>query len=377
LALSAAAAVLTEWRRLMAILAATALAPTPAAALGTGTDGDPSLLVFPSVLGTQRFDADHSGGSAGQAIADVLYTAARGRLRFLTEIDISTENAELDRLQLGWEPLPDSYIWLGKFHEPSSSWNFERDHGHYLQTAISVPAIESPAHDKWGEDSGVLPENVIGILCDTSHRIGGSAALELSVGLGVTSNPIESGNNGYWLRPISRGHQPVGWNVRLAMLPDASSTNSFGLLASEHKLDTTDLANEGLLDARAVRETIFGAYADGEWGPWGLHATLYHIDFSLLDTPHERTQTLVAGYIQLERRFAGDYTVFSRIETSAGARDTDYIKVLQRHFDVRRDMVGVRWDFLRHQAVTLEVARAATLSERYSTVSVQWSAVIP
>jgi hypothetical protein len=273
--------------------------------------------------------------------------------------------------------LPDSYVWVGKFHEPSSSWNFERDHGQYLQTAISVPAIESPAKDRWGEDAGVLPENVIGMLCDVSHKIRGSAAVEVSLALGVTSNPIDSGDNGYWVRPIGRGHQPIGWDLRLALLPDASRSNSFGLLASEHRLDTTALASAGLLDARAVHETIFGSYADGEWGPWAVHATVYHIDFSLLEAPHERTQALVAGYIQLERRFAGGQTVFTRFESSAGARDADYVTVLHSHFEVRRDVVGMRWDFLRHQAITLEVARAATLSDLYSTVALQWSAVIP
>jgi hypothetical protein len=363
----------------MVILVAMALAPMPAAALVSDTGSDSSLLVFPSVFGVQRFDTDKSseGDLAGQTLADVLYTLARGRLRFLTEMDVSNESAELDRLQLGWQLRPDSYIWLGKFHEPSSSWNFERDHGHYLQTAISVPAIESPAKDRWGEDAGVLPENVIGLLCDVSHRIRGAAAVEISLALGVTANPTDRSDSGYWIRPLSRGHEPIGWNIRLALLPDASRTNSFGLLASQHKIDTRNLANEGLLDAREVRETVFGSYVDGEWGPWGLHATIYHIDFSLLDTPRERTQTLVAGYIQLERWVSLEHTLFTRFENSSGARDTDYIKTLQGRFAVRRYVAGIRWDFLRHQAITLEGARAASLSDRYSTVSLQWSAVIP
>jgi hypothetical protein len=362
----------------MVILTTMAWASMPASALDTPTDTDSSLLVFPSVQGTQRLNANEAADRSlqGQAIADVLYTLTHERLRFLTELDVSNENAQLDRLQLGWELLPDSYIWVGKFHEPSSSWNFERDHGHYLQTAISIPAIESPAKDRWGEDAGVLPENVIGILCDASHKVGDSAAVQLSVSLGVTSNPIESSNSGYWIRPTSRGYQPPGWNVRLAMLPDSSRNTSFGLLASEHRLDTTDLVDEGLLDARAVRETVYGAYADGDWGPWALHATIYHIDFSLLETPRERTQTLVAGYLQLERRFAVEYTVFARLESSADARDADYVKVVQHHFEVRRSIAGMRWDFWRHQAITLEIARAATLSQHYSTVALQWSALI-
>jgi hypothetical protein len=358
------------------ILLALALAPTRLPA--TDTARGSSLLVFPSVQGMERFDADRSAdyGPYGEAIADVLYTRTRGRLRFLGELEFSNEYAEIDRLQFGWEPVPDSFIWLGKFHEPSSSWNFEHDHGHYLQTAISTPAIETPAGDRWGEDAGVLPENVTGMLVDSTDPIGESAAVQFSLGVGVSANPVQNSDRSYWIRPMSRGAHRIGWNARLALLPDYTRNNSFGLVASQHNLDTAGLADEGILDARNVDETIYGAYADGDWGTWTLHATIYHIDFNMRSSPHPRVESIVAGYAQLERRFAGRYTAFTRFENSARADDADFIQALQKRFELRRALLGIRWDFARHQAFTVELGRAATATDRFTKIKLQWSAVI-
>jgi hypothetical protein len=365
------------WRKVIAILLAGVL--TPMRLFATDSASDSSLLVFPSVLGTKTFAGDRAADSAtnGRAVADVLYTLAAGRLRFLAEADISTDHAEVDRFQVGWEPISDSYIWLGKFHEPSSSWNFERDHGHYLQTAISTPAIETSASDAWGDDAGILPENVTGVLLDTSHPIGGSAGVQLSLGVGVTSNPVLNGDDAYGIRPLSGGRHRVGWNARLSLLPDISSNNGFGLLASKHRVDTSDLVVGGLLDAGSVNEVIYGAYGDGDWGPWSLHATVYRIDFDLRETVRPRTEHVVAGYAQLERRFGGRYTGFARFENTAHATDAEYIQVLDPRFEVRRLLAGLRWDFIRHQALTVELARVSTLTNRFTDISLQWSALIP
>jgi hypothetical protein len=358
------------------ILLAVALVPTPLTAAGMGSES--SLLVFPSAQGAEKFHADRTtdSGSHWEGVADILYTRTQGRLRLLAEVDFSTESAEVDRLQAGWELIPESFIWVGKFHVPSSSWNFERDHGHYLQTAISTPAIETPGNDRWGDDTGVLPENVSGVLLDSSHAIGTTAAMQFSLGVGVAPNPVPD-THSYWVSPERGGRHRIGWNARFALLPDYSRTNSFGLLASRHKLDTTALANESVLLARDVEETTYGAYADGDWGLWGIRASVYRIDFRLLGLSTPRAERIVAGYAQLERRFAGQYTAFARFENSAWAREADYLQALQPRFEVRRSLIGMRWDFIRHEAITVEFARAATLTDRFTHISLQWSAVIP
>jgi hypothetical protein len=335
---------------------------------------DSSLLAFLSAHGSERFDADRPSGrpAHGAAIVDVLYTYSRGKVRLLAEGAAATDDAEIDRFQVGWEPVQDTLVWLGKFHEPASAWNYGHDHGHYLQTAISTPAIE-----KWADDAGVLPENITGVLFD-SRRPMGSAAVQVSLAVGVAPNPVRKDERSYWVRTISSGSHQVGWSARLALLPDYVGSNSVGLLAAKYKLDAHEFAPDGFLNgARGVDEAVYGAYADGDWDPWSLHAAVYHADLSLRETAVARNESFEAGYTQLERRFADRYTAFFRHEDSARTQQSSYIHAVQNHFVVRRSLVGVRWDFARHQAFTVETSRTTTLSNRFTSISLQWSAVVP
>jgi hypothetical protein len=360
-------------RILVVVLLAGALVPMRLRA-SDESGVDSSLLAFLSARGSERFDADRPSGrpAHGAAIADLLYTYSRDRLRLLAEGAVSTDDAEIDRLQVGWEPVPDTLVWLGKFHEPASSWNFGHDHGHYLQTAISTPAIE-----KWADDAGVLPENITGVLFD-SRRPMGSAGVQVSLAAGVAPNPVQKDDRSYWVRPISGGSHQVGWSARLALLPDYVGSNSVGLLAAKYKLDADDLVAHGLLGgARDIDETVYGAYIDGDWNPWSLHAAVYHVDLSLRETAAARNESFEAGYAQLERRFADRYTAFFRREDSARAQESSYIQAVQSHFAVRRSLGGVRWDFARHQAITIETSRTTTFSNRFTKISLQWSAVVP
>jgi hypothetical protein len=360
-------------RILVMVLLAAALAPVRLRA-GGETGYDSSLLAFLSARGSERFDADRPSGrpAHGAAVSDVLYTFSRGKLRLLAEGAVATDDAGIDRLQVGWEPVPDTMVWLGKFHEPASSWNFGHDHGHYLQTAISTPAIE-----KWADDAGVLPENITGALVDSRRPIG-SAAVQVSLAVGVVPNPVQKDDRSYWVRPISIGSHHVGWSARLALLPDYVGSNSIGLVAAKHKLDADDFVAAGLLNgARDVDETVYGAYANGDWERWSLLAAAYHVDLSLTGTAAARNESFVAGYAQLERRFADRYTAFFRHEDSSRTQDSSYLQIVQNHFAVRNSLVGLRWDFVRHQAITVEASRTTTLSDRFTRISLQWSAVVP
>ena len=359
-------------RSLAIVLVTAALAPTRL--LANDARDDSSLLAFLSARGSERFNADRPRGrpEQGEALADVLYTYSRGALHILAEGDASTDDAQLDRLQIGWEAVPETLVWLGKFHEPASSWNFGHDHGHYLQTAISTPSIE-----RWTDDAGVLPENITGLLFDSRHRTGAEAAVQVSLAAGIVPNPTPRTDNSYWVRTVSAGEHRVGWSARLAMLPDYASTNSFGLLAARHRLDASGLETIGRFDARTVNQSVYGVYADGDWGQWSLHATAYYVELSLQATSKPRTESFIAGYAQLERRFADRYTVYARHENAARAPESTYLRAVHSNFAVRRNLAGARWDFTRHQAITLEIERTTALTNRFTRIGLQWSAVVP
>jgi hypothetical protein len=346
----------------------------PVRSYATDTADDSGLVAFLSARGSERFNADRPRGrpEKGEAIADLLYTYSDGKLRALVEADATTDDAQLDRLQVGWEPVSDTLIWLGKFHEPASSWNFGHDHGHYLQTAISTPSIE-----RWTDDAGVLPENVTGLLFDSRHQTSNDHGIQISLAVGITPNPVYHIDESYWVHPISAGEHRVGWSARFAMLPDYVGTSSFGLLAARHRLDARDLNRVGRLDARTVDQSVYGVYADQDWARWSLHGAVYYVDCSLEEASKPRTEHFFAGYAQIERRFAERYTVYARHEDSARAPESTYLRAVQRNFVIRRNMLGARWDFTRHQAITLEAARTTALTNRFTRISLQWSAAIP
>jgi hypothetical protein len=44
---------------------------------------------------------------------------------------------------------------------------------------------------------------------------------------------------------------------------------------------------------------------------------------------------------------------------------------------LRRQALGVRWDFTRRQALTLEISHIVSLSQVSNQIRAQWSAAIP
>jgi hypothetical protein len=215
-----------------------------------------------------------------------------------------------------------------------------------------------------------------GLLLDSTHAVSESAAVQFSAGVGVPPNPTGYNQGAYWIRPVGPGRHRVGWTARLTFLPDYPRNSGIGLLASRYTLDTSELEEAGSLDARSVDEETYGAYDDSDWGPWSLHATVYRINFMLRESEFPRMQHITAGYVQLERRIAGSYTAYGRVEYAANFRKADYIRALREDFESRRLLAGLRWDFMRHQAFTAELARGSSLSARVFTIRFQWSALI-
>jgi hypothetical protein len=44
---------------------------------------------------------------------------------------------------------------------------------------------------------------------------------------------------------------------------------------------------------------------------------------------------------------------------------------------LRRQAVGLRWDYVRRQALTIELSHVVSLNQRSDEVRIQWSAVVP
>ena len=106
---------------------------------------------------------------------DVIGSWSAGRFRAFGEVLLSNEEQDIERFQVGWEARPDTYIWLGRFHQPASVWNTSHHHGRYLQPSITRPAIEL-----WEDEDGVLPQHFLGVLAETRLPLQGAGGLSLA-----------------------------------------------------------------------------------------------------------------------------------------------------------------------------------------------------
>jgi hypothetical protein len=302
--------------------------------------------------------------------ADVLYTHTRGRLRVLAETELSTHDQEIERLQVGWEFSDTSVLWLGRFHQPASSWNTVLHHGQYLQTSITRPAIEN-----WEDEGGVLAQSITGALFEKRRALGGDRGLSLTLAAGAAPvlvnrelDPVQVSH------PNHGGH---GWSGsgRLAFLPQLAGDEAIGLVGARHEVHVVGGASAGY----SIEQTLLGAYANLDRDNWQLHAALYALELRPRGAAPAGVNVarFNSGYLQLERTLARGWVVYARVEDSSGVDRDSFVPLQAEKFTLRRALGGARWDLARRQALTLEVARATTIAARYSELRLQWSGVLP
>jgi len=148
------------------------------------------------------------------------------------------------------------------------------------------------------------------------------------------------------------------------MLAAVDSLEARGLtIPGETNLDFVDLK---LLGA-------FGAYA-GEG--WKLTGTVYYAAARLhYYSMSGKSDAYWVGYLEAEKRIAHDFTAFARLEDSAGASDSPYLRLFEQ-FARNRYLGGVRWDFGSRQALTVQLTDSHMLNGRFKDVRLQWSAAL-
>jgi hypothetical protein len=125
---------------------------------------------------------------------------------------------------------------------------------------------------------------------------------------------------------------------------------------------------------------IYGAYADLAVGDWRFIGTAYYADIQL-DGPG-RDESFVSGYIQAERQLPYHLTTYARAEDSARMQKSRYVSLFDDHsgdidITLRRIAGGLRWDYARRQALSLELSHVVSLDKRVYEARFQWSAAIP
>jgi hypothetical protein len=305
-------------------------------------------------------------------IGDLLIAINRNRFRFLSEFQLSNVEHDLERSQVGFELIPDTVIWLGRFHQPSSAWNTEHHHGRYLQTSVTRPSIEV-----WEDEEGLIPQHITGVLIESRRPIGAHAGLLLSAGGGFGVNIDSEGLEPVDLLHPNFAHRRLAVNGRIAFLPSYVGTSSFGVLFAHNEMPVVNPVRAMLLHANLVDQDVYGAYVGWDSDPWRIATAIYDVQLQLHSGASRRAEDFVAGYFQIERELPHQLTAYAREENSAKAGTSLYVLSIGPDFEVRRHLLGLRWDFWRHQAITLELARGRVYSRDQSEYRLQWSAAVP
>ncbi len=307
--------------------------------------------------------------------ADVVFGLTHEQFRVFGEYFITPEEHDLERFQVGYEVVPDTVIWLGRFHQPASAWDTEHHHGRYLQTAITRPSIEN-----WEDEEGLIPQHITGALVESRRPIGTDAGLQISAGIGAGPALRNEDNEPIDLLGNNPGKHGVSYMGRLAFLPDYVGTSSAGLLFGHDQLFARSATDLAALRSAHADLSIYGAYVDWNIADWRLIGAGYYVDVAL-DHPSP-DESFISAYLQAERQLPYRLTAFGRVEGSSRMGESRYVALLNLDstdvdITIRREAGGVRWDYVRRQALTCEVDHEISLSRRGYEVRLQWSAAVP
>jgi len=300
--------------------------------------------------------------------ADLLGSWETGSFRILGELFLSTEEQELERLQLGWEVVPETYAWLGRFHQPGSAWNTRYHHGQFLQPSITRPTIES-----WEDEGGVLPQHLVGALGETRLQLADESGFLLAAGAGIGPVMTPSG-----LAPVSLFHargverRPT-FSFRAAFLQDLASDDGIELVAMRSEIGLSDSGYAGPsshVDLDAVGLSLGWALQR-----WQLVSTIYAMNAKFVGDGGGNDE-FFAGYLQLSRKLGRGLSLLGRFEGSAHTNDSRYLALFP-DFVSQRAVFDLRWDLAPQQALSLEFAAAQGRYGNFQELRLQWSAVFP
>lgn len=301
--------------------------------------------------------------------ADFLGNWNSGRWHALAEVLLSTEEQEIERLQFGWEPVADTFLWIGRFHQPGSVWNTREHHGQYLQPSITRPSIED-----WEDGGGVLPQHIEGLLFETRRPLRGDRAFALSTGVGISARLNDGALDPMDVLDPHRGSRKMSYSLQAALLPDFASDDSIGLVASHNELALAPAP--GPAGSGQVNLSVLGAFLDLGRGPWQLTATAYAVEARFAGAIQAPPDRFDAGYLQLQRRFDTRLTLLARIEATRGTGNSPYLALLSGWIK-QRLVADLRWDFAPRQALAIEVADSDAPAGDFREVRIQWSAALP
>jgi hypothetical protein len=357
-------------RTVLFLLAAALLAPGPT--LMASEPVQHELLVFGSgeLTGTSGVDTPNDIDDVRVA-ADILFSVQRGSLKLFGEYLLANHERDLERFQVGWEPSEHSVIWFGRFHQASSVWNHQHHHGQFLQTSITRPAAE-----EWEDAGGSIPQHFVGVLTESNWRAGKHSGILMAVGGGLAPVLTPEGLEPLDLLTLDTRRHKLGFQARVAWLPDELEDTSFGLLVAHNEIAWRGPRDASPPDFDHIDQSVIGVYANLDSGSWKLHAAVYRIEAAFDEVSENgRGDDFFTGYAQVERALPHGLDVFARYEDSSDSGASGYLRLFP-NFAQQRSSLGARWQFARKHALSFQASSTRTMSDRYRELRLQWSAAL-
>ena len=293
---------------------------------------------------------------------DIFYTADHGKLRLLFEALISDEHRTVERMHAGWRFDGNNTLWVGGYHNPLGYWNTQYHHGQHLQTPIRRPMIVAYEHD-----NGILPMHVVGSWFEGGRPLNGEGILRYDVAAGVGPRLEEEEGLEHVAVQKPRSYGKLTMSTRLTYFPDATAETQAGVA-----LGSTRIPISGMEQTES-RLKITGAFVNWEGKNIRLLGELFHIRDEVIGMDETMQGSFISGYGQLEYRLTSPFTLFGRLEATAGGEDDPYL-ALSPGFSKKRQVIGIRYDLTHNQALTLEGYRETPYHEpSKKKLNLQWS----
>ncbi|HHJ14102.1 MAG TPA: hypothetical protein ENJ79_06955 [Gammaproteobacteria bacterium] len=327
---------------------------------------DSEFLLFPELLLEHR-QGDSSDDVELTPSLDVFGTARRGRMRLLGEVVANDEDVEIERLQLGYAFSSATTLWAGRVHNPLGYWTTQYHHGGYLQ-----PSISRPEAARFGDKGGLFPSHIVGLLLDTT-RTSGDRAFDYSLLAGLGPE-LRTGRapalHSVDLLDVNSGRHKLSVTGRFAYRPDSASGNQAGLFASYVKMPVAGSAYDTL------ELGITGAFFSWQLAELGLSGALYRVRDALSANNSKDDGNFSTGYVEVDYPVHETWTSYARLEHSLGDNKDRYVGLMS-DFIPERQVLGLRWDFNRKQALKVEYSSNHAGSKRFGSTLLNWSAVFP
>lgn len=332
------------------------------------------FLIFPSITSTHQSKQDTELAAKKLVPAvDLFYTNEINQTRFLGEFLKSSQEAELERLEVGWRIMPGKTLWVGRFHNMLSFWNTQMHHGDFLQSSLSRPTVAN-----YEDEHGPLPAHITGFVLESS-RTAGDSEINYMAGMGIgptfdtTLQPLDL------LEPNHPGK--LAASFRLGYHPDAGNPNQYGAAIGYADIPLrnplTDPVSNQIVDE--VKQTVLSAFLNLENNRFRLMGELFIFDDRVSGPGSNSQYTTISGYLQPEYKVgeSARTTLFARIEATPGAANDGYLSLLPE-FSPHQGIAGIRYELTPTQAIKIEAGRTIrqdTLD--FNSISAQWSMVLP